>query len=130
MKYCLSKYINVIPSFVDLQPHEKKKIKLIITIPDEPESYKSGWTIVTIDQSIDRKPLDFKAEDKTITMGVNNTFGFGVYVYQNPPNVKNNSVEIEKFVLINDKDKKTLRMDVKNTGDGIGYCQTMLNILI
>ena len=127
-KYALSRWINLVPSYVELKPQEKKKIKLVITIPDEPDAYKAAWTIVTIDQVVDRPPLAVTNNGNTLAMGILPSIGFGVYVYQNPPNVKINSVEIQKFALVETEGKKTLEMIAKNTGDGIGYCTTYAEI--
>ncbi|HNW99128.1 MAG TPA: hypothetical protein PKK00_12030 [Bacteroidales bacterium] len=129
-KYAMSKYINIVPSYVELQPYEKTKIKLIITIPDTADF--SAWTIVTIDQTADRPKLDPVKNDKSISMGIVPSIGFGVYVYQNPPNVKTNNVEILNFYIDKDKTdptKKNFIMKIKNTGDGIGYSTTYVELV-
>jgi hypothetical protein len=121
-KFAMSRYINLVPSYVELKPYEKIKIKLVINIPDT--ANYSAWTIVTVDQAIDRPKLDPVQDDKTISMGVLPSIGFGVYIYQNPPNVKTNNVEITNFSIANDRKdptKKNFILNIKNTGDGIGY---------
>lgn len=121
-KYTLSKYINIVPTYVELKPGEKTKVKLIISIPDSADF--AAWTIVTIDQANDRPPLTPSKNPTSISMGVIPSIGFGVYVYQNPPNVKINNVEVLDFHIDKDKKdptKKCFVMEIKNTGDGIGY---------
>lgn len=125
-KYAFSNWITVTPSFFELKSGERRKIKLLISIPDT--AFYSAWTILTIDQTYDRPKLDIQASDKTIGFGVFNTMGFGVFLYQNPPNVKVNDVEIQKFFLeITDSTKKLI-MDVKNVGDGIGYSAAYIDL--
>jgi len=128
-KYALSKYINITPTFVELKPGEVTKVKLIITIPDT--ATYSAWTIITVDQETDRMPLDGLSNNKSIAMGVTSSIGFGVYVYQNPPNVTINSVEILNFYIdYNEKDhSKDFVMEVKNTGDGIGYTAAYVELV-
>jgi hypothetical protein len=121
-KYAMSRYVNIVPSYIELQPGDVKKIKLVISIPDT--ANYSAWTIIMVDQATDRPKLDPVQNDKTIAMGVTPSIGFAVYVYQNPPNVKINNVDITNFSIGNDKkdpSKKDFIMGIKNTGDGIGY---------
>jgi hypothetical protein len=121
-KYAMSRYINIVPSYIELQPYQKTKVKLVISIPDTADY--SAWTIVLVNQATDRAKLGPVKDDKTISMGITPSIGFAVYVYQNPPNVKINNVEITNFKIANDKKeptKKDFVMGIKNTGDGIGY---------
>lgn len=118
-KYALSKWMTISPTYFELKPHQKQKIKLLITIPDT--AFFAAWSIVALDQVSDRPKLDVEPSDKNIAFGVINTIGFGVYVFQNPPNVKINNVEIKKFTLSEKDSVKIITMEVKNTGDGIGY---------
>jgi len=127
-KYGLSKWINVSPSYFELKPGERINLKVIVDIPDAPEAYRSAWTIVTVEQVIDRPPLDEGDHPKRVAFGINPTFGFGVYVYQTPPNVVNDSLSIEKFAFHNEEGKKRLEMIVKNLGDGIGYCYSYVEL--
>ena len=98
----------------------------MVSIPDT--AFFAAWTILTIDQSYDRPKLDVQGNDKTIAMGVVNTMGFGVYIYQNPPNVTVNNVEIEKFTFETVDSLKLLILNVKNIGDGIGYSSTYVDL--
>jgi len=127
-KYGLSKWINVSPSYFELKPGERINLKVIVDIPDAPEAYRSAWTIITIGQVVDRPPLDEGNHPKRVAFGINPTFGFGVYVYQTPPNVVNDSLSIEKFAFHNEKGKNRLEMIVKNLGDGIGYCYSYIEL--
>jgi len=127
-RYSLSKWITASPTYFELKPGEIMNIKLTFDIPDTDSSYISAWTILTIDQVVDRAPLDATDKPGAMSMGIIPSMGFGVYVYQNPPNVKTKNVEIQKFIL-NDKDgKKKIAFEVKNTGDGIGYCSSYVEL--
>lgn len=127
-KYGLSKYINVSPSYFSLKPGEEIKLKAVITIPDNEEALRALWTIITIDQVVDRPALDATDHTKRLAMGITPSFGFGVYVYQNPPNVKINSVLIEKFMLQEKDGNRKIEMIAKNTGDGISYCTSYVEL--
>ena len=127
-KYGLSKYINVSPSYFSMKPGEEIKLKVVITIPDSGDASRSLWTIITIDQVVDRAPLDANDQPKRLALGISPSFGFGVYVYQNPPNVKINSVVIDKFLYQEKDGKRKIDMAVKNTGDGISYCTSYIEL--
>ena len=127
-KYGLSKWINVSPSYFELKPGEKIKLKIILDIPDVPEAYRSSWTIITVEQIVDRQPLDAGDKPKRVALGINPSFGFGIYIYQTPPNVINDSLSIEKFVYHGEGGKQQVEMVVKNSGDGIGYCYSYIEL--
>lgn len=127
-KYALSKWIAASPSLIELQAGESKKIVVTVNIPDQEDAHISAWTILTIDQVNERPPLTFGGSKNAIAMGIVPSFGFGVYVYQNPPNVKNNLVEINSFRFSETKSKNTLILKMKNQGDGIGFCATYIEL--
>ena len=48
-------------------------------------------------------------------------------VYQNPPNVKNNQIELTGYAL--STNQKQINMKAKNSGDGIGFCTYYVELL-
>ncbi len=127
-KYGLSKWINVSPSYFTLKPGEEIKLKVVIEIPEQEDAYRAAWTIITIDQIVDRPTLDAGNKPDRVAFGVIPSFGFGVYIYQNPPNVKINSVVINKFNFQEKDGKRKIEMVVNNTGDGISYCSSYVEL--
>lgn len=129
-KYALSKYISLSPTYFELKPQQEIKIKMVISIPDAPEGYVSKWTIIYIEQVADRPKIEEPTNQQSIAMGIVPTFGFGIYVYQSPPNAKINKLEIQKFYSETTKDnKKKLKFIVKNVGDGISYCKSYAELV-
>jgi hypothetical protein len=127
-KYGLSKWINVSPSYFTLKPGEEIKLKVVIEIPEQEDAYRAAWTIITIDQIADRPALGAENKSDRVAFGVIPSFGFGVYIYQNPPNVKINNVVIEKFNFHEKEGKRKIEMTVNNTGDGISYCSSYVEL--
>jgi len=126
-KYSLSRYLALSNSYVQLKPRESKVISVIANIPGGDTNAIALWTQLIIDQVFERKPLEIPGADKnTIGFGINAGMGFGIKIFQNPPNVKTKEVEIINLkYTAKDTDKKRnpfLNMKVKNKGDGIGYC--------
>lgn len=121
----LSKYVVVSPTLIELKAHESKTISVTLDIPPGDPYAIAMWTTLIIDQVLDRPKLQTpNTNTNTMGMGISTGMSFGVNIYQNPPNVAVNSVEIQamKFVKAGPKAGNTLIMKAKNTGDGIGYC--------
>ena len=124
----LSKWTTATPSFVEVAPGQSAKIAITVKIPDDESANKAAWCIMMVDQAEERKSLSFAGDpnDKKMAFGVIPVFAFGVYIYQNPPNVAVNKVEIQGFKLntVKDKDgktKRTIEIEAKNIGDGIAF---------
>ncbi len=128
--YALSKYIVVSPTFIELKPRESKQVTITVDIPAGDSMAVSMWTILTIDQVLDREKLDIPKSGKAIGMGVQNTFGFGVNIFQNPPNVTVNNVEIMamNFNKKTDKKNSSIYLKAKNLGTGIAYCLNYIEL--
>lgn len=126
-KYSLSKWVSISPTFVELKPHEKRKIDFTVTVPNSESGAKAAWSIIMIEQQEARTSLspDNKTEG-TVALGVIPTFAFGVFVYQNPPNVALNEVEFIDFVY-NETSKK-ISIIAENKGDGISYCTSYIDL--
>ena len=132
-KYALSKYLIVSPSYIELEAGAFKVIDVICDIPLSDSNAVAMWTTLLVDEVRDRDKLEVPNPNKsTIGLGIYAGIGFGINVYQNPPNVAINNVEILKLRLDKasqqNKNVNSLIMQAKNTGDGIGYCLYYLEI--
>jgi len=127
--HSLSKWINVSPSFVELKPGEKKEIVVTISVPaDDADANKAAWCVLLVEQAEERKTIDPGNNSEQIAFGIIPTFAFGVFIYQNPPNVESNKVDIIDFDFFSSKTEKTLAIDVENVGDGITYCSIYVEL--
>jgi hypothetical protein len=124
-KFALSKYIVVSPTVVEVGPRQSKIVTVTIDIPAGDSMAMSMWTNMDFDQILDREQLEIPNLSKNaVGMGVKNTFGFVVHIYQNPPNVVTTNVEIAKLMFNRKTDKSppSIAMEAFNAGNGIGYC--------
>lgn len=126
-RYSLSKYLVVSPSYVELNPGEARVVEVTANIPGGDSTAIAMWTTLIVDEVRDRDKMEVpNPNNKTIGLGIYAGIGFGINVYQNPANVAVNSVEIMQLkfdkAASQNKNVNTLIMNVKNTGDGIGYC--------
>lgn len=127
-EYSLSKWLNISPTFVELKPFEKKKVGFTVSIPNTEAGNKAAWSIIMVELQEERKKLNPKNKNEnTVALGVIPTFAFGIFAYQNPPTVVDNSVEFIDF-LYEEKDAKRISIVAENTGDGISYCTSYIDL--
>ncbi len=128
-KYSLSKWLNISPTFIELKPREKKEIAFSITVPTSDDGFKSAWSIIMVEEQKPRVKLDDNQnKNNTIALGIVPTFAFGVFIYQNPPNVSVNGIEITNFSFDNTSQKKSIFIEAQNKGNGIAYCTSYIDL--
>lgn len=128
-KYSLSRWLNISPTFIEAKPGEHKEVKFTVSVPDNESGNKSAWSIIMIEQEEPRKTLEPPSKsDNTVALGVIPTFAFGVFVYQNPPNVVTNNVEITNFVYNSADTVNTISIEAANKGTGIAYCTSYIDL--
>jgi hypothetical protein len=104
-------------------------VNFTVSIPTDSTANKAAWSIVMIEQEEPKKTLDPASQsDKTIALGITPTFAFGIFVYQNPPNVSTNSIEITNFSKFSKDSVNTINIEAKNTGTGIAYCTSYIDL--
>lgn len=129
-KYSLSKWMNVSPTFVQLKANETRKVKVTVSIPGDNTGRKAAWSILMVEQEAPRNNLLNTSRDgNTIALGIVPTFAFGIFAYQNPPNVLTNRIEFTDFQLKkSEKEDNALYLEVQNQGDGIAYCTSYIDL--
>lgn len=128
-KYSLAKWVNLSPTFIQLKPFENKKVKVTVSVPSDDSGRKAAWSILMIEQEAPRNNLiNTQSNGNTIALGIVPTFAFGIFAYQNPPNVLVNKVEFRDFQLKDSKNGKALYLEVQNQGDGIAYCTSYIDL--
>ena len=128
-KYSLSNWLSVSPSFVELKAFEKKLVKVTVSVPNTAAGNKAAWSILMIEQVAPRKSLiNTNSSSNTVALGVVPTYAFGIFAYQNPPNVVDNRIEFKDFQLKDGEKHKSLYLEVQNTGDGIAYCTSYIDL--
>ena len=55
-------------------------------------------------------------------------FAFGIFAYQNPPNVLTNNIEFTEFQFLENDAVNKLLIEVQNQGDGIAYCTSYIDL--
>jgi hypothetical protein len=127
-KFGLKKWITITPSLVTLKPGERASVNLLIDIPQGDEYAHAAWTMIVVDEVSDRKELNIPSSNpNTVGMGIVPTMGFGIFLYQNPPDILNNRIEMTGYTI--DAEKKNINMKASNSGDAIGFCTYYVELL-
>ena len=128
--YSLSKNISIAPSFIDMKPGDKKEISVNVGIKiDDPSANKAAWCIIMIEQVVEKTSLK-KPQNESMAFGVTATYAFGIFAYQNPPNVEAYGVEVVDFKEESTlNDTKIIQLDAENKGDGIAYCRAYIELV-
>ena len=127
-KYGLKKWLYVTPSVITVQPGQKASINVLLDVPAGDEFAHAGWTMIVIDEVKERQELNVPSQgNNAMGMGIIPSMGFGIFVYQNPPNLLNNQIEMTGYSI--SADKKMISMKASNTGDGIGFCTYYVELL-
>lgn len=128
-KFGLSKWMNISPTFFELKPGEVKEVTVNVQVPDSEEGQQAAWSILIIEQAEEKKALDpGNKGGNTIAFGITPTFAFGVWIYQNPPNVSVNKVEIVDYKHLVKDGKEGLIIKAKNKGTGISFCTSYVHL--
>lgn len=129
-EYSLSKWMNVSPTFFEVKAGEKKEISFTVAVPNDETGNRAAWSIIMIEQAEPRKQLQPAQKGSgTVALGVVPTFAFGVFVYQNPPTVKTENVEMTDFKMETKNDENTIFIEAENKGDGIAYCTSYIDMI-
>lgn len=127
-KFGLKKWITISPSLVTLKPGDRASVNLLVDIPAGDEYAHAAWTMIVVDEVSERKDLDIpSANPNVVGMGIVPTMGFGIFLYQNPPNIVNNRIEMTGYSI--DVGKKIINMKASNNGDAIGFCTYYVELL-
>lgn len=123
--HSLAKLLSIVPTFVELEPGKSADVSITIQVPNAPEMNKSAWGVILIEQAQEKKVLDpGNNSGETIAFGITPSFAFGIWIYQNPPNVEKMGVDITKFAFnTTENNLRMLVLSVENTGDGIAFCK-------
>ena len=127
-KFGLTKWLYITPSVVTLKPGEKATINVLLDIPAGDEYLHAAWSLITIDEVRERQELNIPdGNAQAMGLGIIPSMGFGIFTYQNPPNLSTTSVEMVGYKL--DAEQKNVNMRVTNKGNGIAFSTYYVELL-
>lgn len=127
-KYGVSDWLSVSPSFIEVGPGEKKEITVTIDVPLDEMGHKAAWGIMMLEEASERTTFEPAANGENIAFGIIPTLAFGVYVYQNPPGVTTNKLDIVDFQINQFEGRNLINIKANNKGTGIAYCKAYVEL--
>lgn len=127
-EFSLAEWLNITPNFIELKPNETKKVKVTVSIPNTIKAARAAWSILLIEQEKPSESIikSSSEQSNTIALGVVPTYAFGVFMYQNPPNVTTDKISVKDFNY--DNESKTIFIRATNQGTGINYCKAYIDL--
>jgi len=127
--HSLSNWLNISPTFMELQPGASQKIRITLNLPDSEGTNHAAWCAMMVEEAKERQKLETEPNDQKIAFGVTPSTAFGVWIYQNPPNVAVKKVDIVNFTLKKFENKPSyIELSLVNKGDGISFCTTYVEL--
>lgn len=128
-EFGLKDWISASPNYVTLLPGEKAKIEIIINIPNTKEAHRAAWCMGIVDLASERTEISPNPNNpNSMSMGVIPTFGFQLFFYQNPPDLKVNEVEILDFSFSYDDENKYIHLLTENLGNGVAHTKAYVEL--
>jgi len=126
-KFGLSKWTYITPAVFTLKPKEKMSINVLIDIPMGSENLHAAWSLIVVEEVKQRQPLNVNTNGDAMGLGIVPTFGFGIFVYQNPPGLPTTEVSLTTYKMSDYKNNFIIK--AKNTGEGIGFCTYYVELM-
>ncbi len=116
-------WININPSFFELNPGEQIPIQVTMLVPGD--EYGAAWCMLYIQPTTEQTAWSV---DKALGAGVTVSGRIGVLVYQSPASNTNHSIKVTAFsetTISTDTDRKFLAT-IDNLGDKVSPCKVFL----
>lgn len=122
-KRSCANWININPSFFELNPGDDIQIQVSMLVPNE--EYSAAWCMLYIQPS--REQTSWTA-DQNLGTGITVSGRIGVQIYQSPKSNNNHSVKISNLTEIiqpGQQDRK-FSATIENLGDKVTKCKVYL----
>lgn len=118
-----AKFININPSFFELNPGEQIPIQVTMLIPAD--EFGAAWCMLFVQPT---KEQTAWSADKTLGAGVTVSGRIGVMVYQSPGSNTNHSIKVTSFTetTLKGSEDRTFQATIDNLGEKVTQCRAFL----
>jgi len=122
-KRSAANWLNINPSFFELNPNETAVVQVSMLVPGE--EYGASWCMIYVQPTREQSSWD---ADKALQAGVAISSRIGIQVSQTPKSNTNQSVRISNFTQIESSvsNKMKFTATLENLGDRISKCKVFL----
>lgn len=122
-KRSCANWININPSFFELNPGDAINVQVSMLVPGE--EFGSAWCMLYVQPT--REQTSWSA-DKALRAGITVTGRIGIQIYQSPKSNKNYAVKVGSLVEVTSASDTARRFvaTIENLGDKVVTCKTFL----
>lgn len=114
-------WLSATPSVFQLGPGESQDVTVLMDVPADSSALKARWAVAYVRLA----PPELEGKDgETLTVRVNQSYRFGVYVFQTPPMVTESKGEI----LSLDFTENLFTIGMKNAGETFLRCNSYIEL--
>ncbi len=114
-------WLSATPSVFQLGPGESQDVRVLMDVPADSSALLARWAVAYVRLA----PPEMEGKDgETLTVRVNQSYRFGVYVFQTPPMVTESKGEI----LSLDYSDDLFTIEMKNAGETFLRCNSYIEL--
>ena len=111
-------WLSASPSVFSLEPGEAQRVELTMDVPQDSAALIARWAVAYVQLAEERRGQ--QEGDDGLIINLNQSYRFGVYVFQTPPNATYAKGELIDFKFDNDQ----LKLRLRNLGETFLKCNS------
>ena len=117
-----SEWLTATPSVFELEPGETQEVSVLIDIPADSSALIARWAVAYV--QLRPADNDGQGSGEGLKVQVNQSYRFGVYIFQTPPNATDSRGEINGLDYADDK----FIVKMKNAGETFLRCNSYIEL--
>ncbi|KYG71181.1 P pilus assembly chaperone PapD [Roseivirga ehrenbergii] len=117
-----AEWLSADPAFFELAPGEQQEVMLALDVPQDSTALMARWAVAYIRIANERQAQ--QKDSDGLIVNLNQSYRFGVYVFQTPPSVTFSKGEVIDFTHKGEE----LVLRLKNTGETFLKCNSYAEV--
>lgn len=115
-------WISADPSYFELDPGEQQEITMVMDVPQDSSALMARWAVAYI--RLAEEKLGQQQGSDGLIVNLNQSYRFGVYIFQTPPNASYAKGEVVDFTY----EDNALVLKLRNIGETFLKCNSYAEI--
>jgi hypothetical protein len=115
-------WVSADPAYFELGPGEQQEIMLVMDVPQDSSALMARWAVAYIRLAQERQGQDRNSDG--LIVNLNQSYRFGVYIFQTPPSVTYSKGEVIDFT----HKENSLVLRLRNVGETFLKCNSYAEI--
>lgn len=117
-----AEWVSADPAYFELAPGEQQEIMLVMDVPQDSSALMARWAVAYIRLAQERQGQDKNSDG--LIVNLNQSYRFGVYIFQTPPSVTFSKGEVIDFT----HKENSLVLRLRNIGETFLKCNSYAEI--